>query len=40
MIPAITDTNGAPSIYMPLSFIIIVTMVKDIYEDLKRFRYD
>jgi phospholipid-transporting ATPase len=36
MVPAITTSDGLPTIFVPLVFIVIVTALKDIYEDLKR----
>lgn len=35
-IPAITISDGIPTIIVPLSFVILVSMAKDFYEDLKR----
>lgn len=40
MIPQITISNGTPTIAMPLSFVIFVSMVKDIIEDSKRHSSD
>ena len=36
MIPAISITNGLPTILVPLLFVILVSMGKDFWEDLKR----
>jgi hypothetical protein len=33
VIPDITTTNGKPSILLPLSFVIVVTGIKDFFED-------
>jgi len=40
MIPAISSSEGIPYVYLPLSFIIVVTAIKDIVEDIKRHRSD
>jgi len=40
MIPAITDSNGAPILLLPLGFVVIVSMIKDAFEDTKRNRSD
>ena len=36
MVPQITITNGQPTMVMSLSFVILVSMLKDIIEDYKR----
>lgn len=36
LIKAISTSNGVPYIFVPLIFIISVTMVKDFVEDYKR----
>jgi phospholipid-transporting ATPase len=36
MIPQISYTNGFPLVYMPLSFIILISMIKDFVEDRER----
>ncbi|KAM3133208.1 hypothetical protein pb186bvf_014636 [Paramecium bursaria] len=36
ILPAVTTTDGTPTVYAPLLFIIIVSMIKDFYEDYKR----
>eukprot|EP00347_Sterkiella_histriomuscorum_P021501 403333759 len=36
----ISDSNGNPIMLMPLSFVVLVSMIKDIFEDLKRHRSD
>lgn len=36
MIPQISYTNGFPLVYMPLSFIIMISMIKDFIEDRDR----
>ena len=38
--PAITNTDSQPTIYLPLFAIIIISMIKDFFEDLKRHRAD
>jgi len=40
MVPAITITEGVPTIFMPLFVIVLLTMVKDVYEDSKRHKSD
>ena len=40
MISEISASNGIPVIFAPLSFILFVTAIKDLYEDLKRHRSD
>ena len=40
MIPIISISGGKPAMLLPLSFVIIVSMVKDIFEDLKRHKSD
>jgi len=40
LIPAISDSGGAPIMLMPLSFVVLVSMIKDIFEDLKRHHSD
>ena len=40
MIEAITNTNGTPTIYLPLFVIVAISMVKDLFEDMKRHRSD
>lgn len=40
IIPAITNTDSQPTIYLPLFVIILISMVKDLFEDLKRHRAD
>jgi len=36
----ISDSNGTPIMLMPLSFVVFISMIKDIFEDLKRHRSD
>jgi phospholipid-transporting ATPase len=36
----ISDSNGKPAMLVPLSFVVLVSMVKDIFEDLKRHQSD
>lgn len=40
MINEISASNGQPVIWVPLAIIIMITAVKDIYEDLKRRKAD
>lgn len=40
MIPQITISDGKPTILMPLGFVVLVSMVKDIIEDSKRHSSD
>ena len=36
LLKPISDSNGTPVILVPLSFVVVVSMIKDIFEDLKR----
>ena len=40
IIPQLTNTNGSPTIYLPLFVIVFISMVKDLFEDLKRHNSD
>ena len=40
MVPGITQTDGQPTILVPLMFVITVSAVKDIFEDMKRHTSD
>jgi P-type E1-E2 ATPase len=40
IIPPISITGGQPSLLLPLMFVIFVSMVKDIIEDIKRHKSD
>ena len=40
MIKSISFTEGVPVMVAPLSFIIILTMIKDLYEDQSRKKSD
>ena len=40
MIKPISDSQGQPAMLLPLSFVVVVSMVKDIFEDVKRHRSD
>ena len=40
MIPSVSNTNGQPLIFIPLSVIVTISMTKDFYEDWKRKRSD
>ena len=39
-IPAISDSGGVPVLALPLTFVLGVSMVKDIYEDYFRHKTD
>ena len=39
-IPAISVTNGSPTILLPLAFVMLAVMVKDAYEEYYRYRKD
>lgn len=36
LFPSISDSGGRPVLLMPLSFVVGVSMIKDLYEDCKR----
>ena len=36
MIPYTTNTDGIPYIFIPLGIILVITAIKDIYEDYHR----
>ena len=40
IIKAISTSNGTPYIFLPLTVIILVTMIKDLAEDYKRHKSD
>ncbi len=40
MIPLISATDGKPVMFFPLSFIITLSAIKDLVEDLKRHKED
>ena len=40
LIPEISDANGKPVMLMPLTFVVLVSMVKDIFEDFQRHKSD
>ena len=40
MIKLVSITHGIPTILPPLSFIVLLTMIKDVYEDYKRYKSD
>jgi phospholipid-transporting ATPase len=40
LIKPISDSDGAPIMLMPLSFVVVISMIKDIFEDLKRHSSD
>jgi hypothetical protein len=39
-IPAISDSGGVPVLLLPLSFVVGISMIKDIYEDYLRHKSD
>ena len=40
MIDRISISNGQPAMLAPLSFVIIISMIKDGFEDYKRYKED
>ena len=40
LFPAISDSGGRPVLLMPLSFVVGVSMIKDLFEDCKRSKSD
>ena len=40
MVPAISVSEGKPTMFFPLSIVVIVSMVKDFVEDWKRHKSD
>lgn len=40
MVPEVSISQGFPTIYLPLSFIIFISGAKDFYEDYKRRKSD
>lgn len=40
MIPEISISGGMPVIFMPLSLVVLVSAIKDVFEDLKRKKSD
>ena len=34
--PEVSDSQGFPSLIFPISLVVLVSMVKDLYEDVKR----
>lgn len=40
MVKLVSITNGMPTILPPLAFIVFLTMIKDVYEDYKRYKSD
>lgn len=39
-IPVVSNTDGIPTIFLPLGFIVFVSMIKDFFEDYKRKKSD
>jgi phospholipid-transporting ATPase len=40
LIPSISDSNGAPVMLVPLTFVVMISMIKDILEDVSRHKSD
>ena len=40
MIPSITNSGGFPVIFIPLTMVVVVSSIKDLFEDLKRKQSD
>src|SRR3990167_2827046 len=40
MVKIVSITNGIPTILPPLAFIVFLTMIKDVFEDYKRYKSD
>ena len=40
IIPPISITGGQPAILLPLLFVVSVSAIKDLFEDIKRHRAD
>jgi hypothetical protein len=40
LVKPISDSGGAPMMLVPLTFVVFVSMIKDIFEDLKRHQSD
>ncbi|KRX02230.1 P-type ATPase, cytoplasmic domain N [Pseudocohnilembus persalinus] len=40
MIPSITISDGKPVMYMPLTIVLVVSALKDLFEDLKKYKQD
>ena len=40
MVPVITVSNSVPTMYLPLATIVLISLLKDGYEDYKRYRAD
>ncbi len=40
VIPLTSDTNGYPVILGPLGFVVCLSMIKDMVEDIKRYFQD
>ena len=38
--PVISDSGGVPVLLLPLSFVVGISMIKDIYEDYLRHKSD
>ena len=40
LIQSISTTEGRPTVYIPLSVIVLFSMIKDCFEDYKRHKAD
>ena len=40
MIPEISNSNGFPAQLLPLSAVVLISMMKDLFEDWKRHKSD
>ena len=40
MVPVISISGGKPAMLVPLTFVIVVSMIKDVFEDNKRHKSD
>ena len=40
LVEPISDSGGTPMMLVPLTFVVFVSMIKDIFEDLKRHQSD
>ena len=40
LIKPISDAQGQPAMLLPLSFVVLISMIKDIFEDVKRHKTD
>lgn len=40
MIPAISVSEGKPTMFFPLTMVVLISMIKDFFEDWKRRKSD